>query len=136
MFTAKINRKDYVDGVVRVFVNFTDGTDTYTEACIPQNEDGFKQWVKARLTAFNSSDEIETEYLDGATVDVSDEIVTPPVLTAVEIARNVWLGKYRKYVKIKTTLIDTGILTGNEAPVLALKNSVTNDLLPAYLDFI
>lgn len=136
MFTAKINRKDQVGGLVRVFVDFTDGVETYTEACIPQDELGFKHWVKARLTAFNSGEEIETDFIDGSTVDVSDPVVPPPTLTAAETARDAWLVKYRKWVKVKSTLIDTGILTGNEAPVLALKNSVTNDLLPAYLDVI
>lgn len=136
MYTAKINRKDYVDGVVRVFVDFTNGTDTYTEACIPQNEDGLKFWVKSRLETLNSAEVIEATYTDGSAVDVSEPEVVVPVLTAQEIAKNEWFILYNKWVKIKTTLIDTGVLTGNEAKVLALQNKVKADFIPSYLDSI
>lgn len=133
MYTAKINRKDYVDGVVRVFVDFTNGTDTYTESCIPQDENGFKYWVKSRLTAFNTAPVIETNYTDGSTVDVSEPVVVPPTLTQAEIDRNEWFKDYEKWVKIKSTLIDTGILTGNEAPLVTLKGRVTTNFKAAYI---
>lgn len=136
MYTAKINRKDYVNGVVRVFVDFTNGTDVYTEACIPQDEDGLKFWVKSRLAAFNVGEVVETNYTDGADIDVSDPVVTPPTPTQAELDRDEWLKDYRKYTKVKTTLVDTGILTGNEAWFVTLRNKVTTNLLPAYLDLI
>lgn len=134
MYTAKINRKDYVNGVVRVFVDFTNGTDTYTESCIPQDEAGLKFWVKSRLAAFNVGEVVETKYADGADVDVSDPVVTPP--TQAEQDRIDWFRNYKKWVIVKTTLIDTGIFTGNEAPAVALKNKVQTDFKPEYLNFL
>lgn len=133
MYTAKINRKDYVAGVLRVFVDFTDGVTTISENCIPQNEDGLKFWIKSRLETFNSASTIESTYADGADVDVSDPVVTPPVLTQAEIDQQEWLKDYAKWVKVKTTLIDTGVLTGSETQVVALKNKVTTNFKPAYL---
>lgn len=133
MYTAKINRKDYVAGVLRVFVDFTNGTDTYTEHCIPQDENGLKFWVKSRLATYNAGAVIDTGYVDGSTIDVSDPVVTPPVLTQAEIDQQEWLKDYAKWVKVKTTLIDTGVLTGSETQVVALKNKVTTNFKPAYL---
>lgn len=136
MYTATISRKDYVGGVLRVFVNFSDGTNTTEEYCIPQDVDGFKFWVKSRLATYNSAPMIESAYTDGATVDVADPVVPPVVPTAEEIARDAWLANYKKWIKVKTTLIDTGVLTGSETKVVQLKTKVQNDFLPAYLDFI
>lgn len=136
MYTAKINRKDYVAGVLRVFVDFTNGTDTYTESCIPQDENGLKFWVKSRLATYNAGAVIDTGYVDGSTIDVSDPVVTPPTPTQEEIGRDTWIRNYRKWVKVKETLVDTGVLTGSEPQLVTLKNKVTNDLLPAYLDYI
>lgn len=136
MFTAKINRKDYVNGVVRVFVDFTNGTDVYTESCIPQDENGLKFWVKSRLDAFNTGSVIETKYTDGATIDPVDPVVPPPTPTQAEIDRDQWLADYKKWLKVKTTLIDTGVLTGSEAPVIALKTKVQTNFKAAYLEYI
>lgn len=136
MFTAKINRKDYVNGVVRVFVDFTNGTDTYTESCIPQDEAGLKFWVKSRLAAFNVGEVVEANYVDGADIDVSDPVVTPPTPTQAELDRAEWLKDYARWVRVKTTLIDTGIFTGNEAPAVALKNKVSSNFVPDYLNYI
>lgn len=136
MYTAKILNKDNVGGAIRVFVEFTDGTKTITDSCIPQNEEGFRFWVKSRLETFNAAPEIETKYADGTTVDVGDTVVTPPTPTVAEIARDEWLQNYYKWLKVKTTLIDTGVLTGNETKVLALQNKVKTNFLPAYIDLI
>lgn len=133
MFTAKINRKDYINGVMRVFVDFTNGTDTYTENCIPQDEAGLKYWVKSRLATFNAGEVIETSYTDGATVDVSEPVVPPYVPTQAELDEQEWLADYTKWVKIKTTLIDTGILTGQETQLVNLKTKVQTNFKPVFL---
>jgi hypothetical protein len=136
MYTAKINRKDIVPQGIRVFVDFTDGATTLSESCIPQNEDGLKFWVKSRLETLNSIEPISTTYADGVEVDVSDKPQVEVVLTPEQIAEAKWLKQYTKWVKIKTTLIDTGILTGDETKVAALKAKVQEDYLPVYLDII
>lgn len=136
MYTAKINRKDYVAGVLRVFVDFTDGVTTISENCIPQNEDGLRFWIKSRLETFNSAPTIESKYADGADVDVSDPVVVPPTPTADEIARVEWIKRYFKYVKVKTTLVDTGVLPADNAQVTTLRTWLTSNIRPEYLDFI
>lgn len=135
MYTAKIKSKEFVNGALKVTVDYSDGVTTVTESCIPQDFDGLKFWVKSRLTTFNSGKEIDTAY---ATDDVID---TTPVVetrtpTKKEIDRENWLGNYYKWLKVKTTLIDTGVLTGNETKAVALLNKVKTDFLPEYIDSI
>lgn len=136
MYTAKIFDKSFDAGVLRVQVEFTNGTNSIFESCVPQDENGLKYWVKGRLAQLNFSAEVDTKFPKGGVVDVSEKTVTPPVLTAAEIAQAEWLKNYTKWTKIKTTLIDTGILTGNETKLANLKAKVTSDFIPAYLDII
>lgn len=136
MYTATIKKKTIDNGVLRVEVEFSDGVNSIVESCIPQDLDGLKYWVKSRLATFNGALSIDTTLGVNDTVDVSDPVVTPPTPTAEEIARDAWLANYKKWVRVKTTLIDTGILTGNETKAVQLKTKVQNDFLPAYLDFI
>lgn len=136
MFTAKINRKEPRGAAIEIFVDFTNGTDTYTESCIPQNADGFKYWVKSRLETFNSGLALDVELQPQAEVDVSDTVVTPPVLTQAEIDRNTWLAKYQKWVRIKQTLVDTGIITAANPKAAAMLNELKSTLQAEYLDYI
>jgi len=136
MFTAKIQSKEIINGAIRVYVEFADDKTSIVESCIPQDENGLKFWIKSRLTTFNSAETIDTKYSVDATVDVSEPVVVTPTPTAAEIARDAWLANYRTWIKVKTTLIDTGILTGNETKLVNLKNKVTSDFLPAYIDLI
>lgn len=136
MYTAKIVNKEYSGAALKISVEFSDGVTTLTESCIPQDEAGFKYWVKSRLATFNNGKTIDSTVAINDVVDVSEPVVTPPTPTAEEIARDEWFKNYIKWVKIKSTLIDTGVLTGNETKLVQLKAKVTSDFLPAYLDII
>ena len=136
MYTAKIFDKSFTGGVLRVQVEFTNGTDSIFESCVPQDENGLKFWVKSRLAQLNFAGDVDTKFPTGSTVDVSNPVVTPPTPTAEEIARDEWLKNYYKWIKVKSTLIDTGVLTGSETKLVQLKAKVTSDFLPAYLDLI
>lgn len=136
MYTAKIQNKTIENGILTVNVEFTNGVTTLIEWCKPQDEGGLKYWVKARLDALNSASDIYSKYSDGSTVDVSSTVVSPVVQTQAEIDRDKWLKKYNKWVKIKTTLIDTGILTAADPTLVTLKGKVQSDYLPEYLDLI
>lgn len=136
MYTAKIHDKSFDAGVLRVQVEFTDGVTSIFESCVPQDEGGLKHWIKSRLSQLNFATEVDSKFPVGSTVDVSAPVVTPPTQTAAEIAADKWLKKYNKWVKIKTTLIDTGILTGSETALVTLKGKVQSDYLPEYLDLI
>ena len=136
MYTAKIENKSLDNGIYRVVVSFTDGVTVINDSCSPSDEFGLKFWIKSRLTQLNSAPVIDATFPNGQVVDVSDPVVVPIVQTPEEIAADKWMKQYTKWVKIKTTLIDTGILTGNETKVGALKAKVQADYLPAYLDNI
>lgn len=134
MYTAKIHDKSFDAGVLRVQVEFTDGTTSLFESCIPQDEGGLKYWIKGRLDQLNFASTSDVKYAVGSTVDLSE---TPVVQkTQAEINRDNWVLLYQRWLRVKTGLIDTGILTGNEAKVVALKAKVQSDFLPAYVDII
>ena len=131
MFTAKIQNKVTEGAQIRVFVEFTDGVTSVIESCIPQNEDGLKYWVKSRLDTFNSATTINSTYVVDQAIDVSEPVVVPPTPTAAELDEAAWLSDYRTWVK--TTLIDTGILTGSETQLVNLKTRVQTNFKAAYL---
>ena len=136
MFTQKFNRKENTEQGVRYYFDFSNGAKTYTDACVRQDLNGLKFWIKGQLAKYNTEELLDTELVQGVAVDVSDTVVTPPVLTQEEIARNAWLEKYSKWVRIKTTMIDTGVLTGNETQVQNFLSDVKAGFKPAYINFI
>ena len=136
MYTAKVLRKEEDNGVVKVYVTFTDGVNTQTEWCIPQDRAGFDFWVKSRLAVFNTGEQLKAELVDDAVIDVSDPVVTPPVLTQAEIDRNTWLTKYAKWVRIKQTVVDTGIVPVSNAKVAAMLADLKDTLKAEYIDYI
>lgn len=136
MYTAKIINKEQVNGALKVTVEFSDGVTSVHESCIPQDFDGLKFWVKSRLATFNGAKEIDSTFAVDDTIDVTDPVVTPPTPTQAEIDRTEWLKDYAKWVRVKTTLIDTGIFTGSETPAVNLKNKVKNGFKADYLNYI
>lgn len=136
MYTATIKNKELINGVLKVTVEFSDGVTTVSETCIPQDFDGLKYWVKSRLATFNSAKEIDATYATDTELDVTDPVVTPPTPTQAELDRAEWLKDYGRWVRVKTTLIDTGIFTGNEAPAVALKTKVSTNFKADYLNYI
>jgi hypothetical protein len=136
MFTAKINRKEPRGAAIEIFVDFTNGTDVYTESCVPQNVEGFKYWVKSRLETFNSSEILDTELQAQDTINLTDPVVEPPVLTQAEIDRNAWLAKYAQWVRVKQTVVDTGIVPLSNAKIQALLTDLQMTIRPEYIDYI
>jgi len=135
MYTAKITNKEFVKGALKVTVLFSDGVTNVEESCIPQDLNGLKFWVKSRLDTFNGGIQINTDYDIDSPIepDVEPE---PPAPTAEDIARIQWFKEYNKWLKIKETLINTGVLTGSEPQAVALLNKVKNDFKVAYLNYL
>lgn len=134
MYTHKIISKEFENGVLVLGVEFTDGVKVITEAVKPQDEIGFKHWVNARLASLNSLNDLEKVTIN-TSVDLTIP-VPPDTRTAAEIERDEWLVKYRRWVNIKKNLIDTGVLIGNEAPVVAYLADVKAGFKPGYINFI
>jgi len=136
MYIAKKKNTEINEGIPKVYVDFTNGTNTFTEWCVPSDDVGLRFWVKSRLAVYNATPVINTTYADGAVIDVSDPVVTPPELTPAEIARNTWLTKYRTWVKIKTTVVDTGIVPITNTKIANMLADLKATLLPEYIDYI
>jgi len=133
MYTATVIGKSLDGAAMKFTVEFTNGVTTVSESIIPDSENNFKSWVKARLDIFNKASSLGDIYTNGTIVDVSPVVVVQPTPTQAEIDKDLWFLDYIKWLKIKNTLIDTGILTGNEVQVLALKSKVQTNFKPAYL---
>ena len=136
MYQAIVKGKALNEGRITINVEFTDGTNSTIETCIPQDADAFKAWVKERLRFYNASAILDTELQENATIGTSDPIVVEPVIPPAVIARNNWIDLYNKWVKVKTTLVDTGVLAGTETALVNLRNKVKNDFLPDYINHI
>lgn len=131
MWTATVKSKQFINGAISVTVDFSNGTETVTESCIPQDKDGFTHWVKSRLATFNGGEAINSEFAVNTPVEFVEP--TPVVPTAEEAARQTWFEDYYKLQQVQK-LIDLSVLTGSETPVVNLRNKVKNNFLPAYIN--
>lgn len=128
MYTATLKNRLVEGGKIRWVVEFTNGTDTFKDSFHANKYTEVQRQVTSRLVDLNF---VDTFTIDG----VIDVVATPSVVQTPErVAEEKWLKQYYKWLKIKTTLIDTGILTGNETKVANLKAKVQSDYLPAYID--
>lgn len=132
MFTHKIISKEFENGVLVLGVEFTDGVKVITETVKPQDEEGFKYWLKSRLASLNSLNELEKVTVDSI-VDLTEPV---NARTQAEIDRDAWLEKYTRWVNIKKNLIDTGILTGSEKQVTDYLADVKAGFKASYINFI
>lgn len=132
MYTAKITNKEMVDNRLQVTVEFSDGTHTLSETISPQDKDGFKHWVGARLASLETSKELQEEDNLNKEVVVEDPVVPP---TADELATREWFRNFGKMQEVGK-LVDLGVFTGNEVAITTLRNKLKNDFKPAYLDLM
>ncbi len=134
MYTAQITNKEVLaNGQVLLTMQFTNGTDTFTEQVTPQDKGGLDFWVIQRLRSLNSVDELKD--IDPATAEpISIPVV--PEKTQAELEAEEWLRKYHKWVQIKNNLIDTSVLTGSEPQVVAFLADVKAGFKPAYLNLL
>ena len=134
MYTSKIVKKEVLaNGNLQLEVEFSNGTKTITETCIPQNRQGFEHWVTSRLASLNSCEELVAENNVGVPLDFTPQ---PPTKTADEIARELWFQKYFQWIRIKTGLVDTGIVPLTNPRVQAILNDLKTTLKVEYIDFI
>lgn len=133
MWTATLKNKEQVGGAIKVTVDYTDGVKTVTESCIPQDRNGFEQWVKSRLATFNGGGEIDSAYAVDEPVVFEEPVVVQP--TQAELDQREWSLNYYKLQQVQK-LIDLGVLTGTETPVTNLRTKVKNNFQVAYLDLL
>lgn len=127
MWTVTITGKSVQNGSVHVVCQFTNGTDVVNETIVCRSANILKDTLINRLQTFEATE----AFASTVALGVPDTTVVPD--TAEELAKIDWIKDYRKWVQIKTTLIDTGILTGSETPLVNLLNKLKTDFLPSYL---
>ena len=141
MWTAKLNRKEENSGATKFFVDFTNGDKTHTEWCVPQDEQGFKHWVKSRLQTFEASEALKAQLTEGDEIDLSEPEPETPELTAEEAERNTWLEQWRVYSNANRAmkeLADAGIEATTEEVTRfeTLKKWVADNRKPEYSQFM
>jgi hypothetical protein len=135
MFTATIKNKEDDGGAVKFFVEFTDGEKTVTEWCIPQNEEGFNYWVQSRLEVFNSCKDLSSKLEKGTEITIVNQIEnTPTVFSKEEQEKNDWFVDYAKFTRIKTNLVDNGILSESDESFLELSERVKKGYKQEYFE--
>jgi hypothetical protein len=132
MYTATILKKEFIDGKVFVSVSYPNGTDTLVETISATDLEVLKSNIRARVDSLNKANALSDTLTTGS-IDL-----TPPAdtITPAETEKQAWFNQYSKWVKIKTTLIDTGILTGNETQLVNLKSQVQNGFKASYINDI
>lgn len=130
MWTVTIKGKTVEKGSVNVLCEFTNGTEVVNETIVCRSAEILKDTIINRLKTFENTDTF------ASTIALGTPDTTEVKPTAAELARIEWIKDYNKWVSVKKNLIDTNILTGNEAPVTALQNKVKTNFLPAYINFI
>jgi hypothetical protein len=133
MWTATIKEKGTSPQGTYVDVNFSDGTTTVTERCIPQDLNGFKYWVKGRLATFNCKDDINATYNIDDKVDVTD--TEKQGLSQDEIELGLWRAKFVRLQSVQK-LIDLGIVANDNPKVVALRNDLKDTIKADYIDRI
>lgn len=131
MFTASIIGKEIqVDGRTKVEVSFTDGVKTFSKFVIPQDKDGLEGFILGELKQLNIAD------ADIPIGVFTPPTPTPPVVDTETQARIDWFTKVGKLSRVRTLLLDTKVLLGDEAEITNLVNEVKQDYKKEYLDFI
>ncbi len=135
MYTAT-KLGDTVDRQTRrrvITVHFTNGESEFDKDfsfAVETELITIKKTVKDYLDELNYTPDT---LADGA-IDFSDIPVdaAPEAPTAPELAKTAWDADLAK-LKVAQELVDLGVLTGNEAPFVALKDKVKAGFKPAYM---
>lgn len=126
-WTTEIKSKIIVDGLLKVLVSFSDGTQTFTEKYETKNpeptwlEDSIAMTIKSLKTTISFAD---TLAIGG--YDVKE--ITPVVLTSEEIYKK----KLQKF-RILKNMIDLEIISSTDAEYIKLKTYLVNNFNSDYI---
>ena len=131
MWTPNLRQIERVNGNVKLVVDFTNGTEKATQEYTLSSPQPLKYLVKPMIDNLNALDTFQGS-LNVGSIDITPDTVTPKTQAEKDLEQ--FLKDYSLWVKVKNNLIDTGILTGNEAQVVALKSKVQSEFKPAYIN--
>lgn len=138
MWTAKKTNVSKQNGEIQITVEFTNGTDTFSEVLRSKtvNDNFVSDYVKSRIEQLTKIDQLATEL--GSVIDIpvveTQPVVTPVVTkTAQEIALSDFvyhLGRYKKLL----SLVSMGILDAKDASIATEKTYCTANYSLSMLD--
>ena len=135
MFTHKIISKEFENGVLVLGVEFTDGVKVITEGVKPQDEVGFKYWLRSRLASLNSLTDLEQVSINDS-IDLSE----PDTRTQAEIDKALWFAKYGELERLEEIAAKnflTGVrITALNNKISTVKSYLDDNAKVEYLDFI
>ena len=133
MYTATTISKREVPEGIEYTIEFSDGIRTLTEPVIPQDEDGFRYFIEARLKSLNSSKTLPTKFVDGEVIIFDN---ATPVLTQAQINQNQYFNDLNRYNRIITYLVEPSFVAVDLPEVVALSAELKTNFKPEYLNFI
>ncbi len=129
MYTAKLKNRVIESGIIRWVVEFTNGSDTFS--------DSFKQTKYSNLQIAIANKLAELNFVDTFTIDANIDSTVPVEipLTQAEIARKVWMNDWR-ILKVANELISNGVIVNTLPVYVAHKQKVSDNFKVAYIPFL
>lgn len=129
MYTAKLINRLIEGGKIRWVVEFSNGTDTFTDSFSERKYQDLQRTVARRLAELN--------FVDTFTVDTVIDSTLPVdvVLTQAEIDRNQWLMDWRK-LETANKLVQAGVISGTLPAYVTFKNKVIADFKVGYINYL
>lgn len=129
MYTATLKDRVIESGVIRWVVEFSDGTDTFTDSFKLNRYTDVQMVVARRLAELNYVD----TFILGDTIDPTVQSATQP--TQTEIERSAWLNDW-KILQIADNLISHGVITNTLPAYVSHKAKVVTNFKVAYIPYL
>lgn len=129
MYTATLKNRLIEGGRIRWVVEFTNGTDIWTESFNVNRYTDLQPVVALRLKDLNY---VDTFTIDGVVDSTLPTVVQP---TQVEIDRSTWLRDF-DILKKANDLIANGVVTSEHPAYVAHKNKVATNFKVEYINYL
>lgn len=130
MFTSSIKSKSFFNGEFKIDVEFTDGTQKWTEPLTIIGSDDLNFKVKARLQVLNGLEAFSTSLTIGAYTPTQDVSVPE---TQDDKDRKIWFRNFNKLDQLTRLNTLGGLRPALVADLDELKATVAADFKKAYI---
>lgn len=129
MYTATLKNRLIENGKIRWVVEFTNGSDVFTESFNVNKYNDLQPIVARRLAELNY---VDTFTIDDV-IDSTIQVATPP--TQAELERNQWLQDWKK-LEVANKLVQAGVIADTLPAYVTFKNKVAADFKVGYINFL
>lgn len=129
MYTATLKNRVIEGGVIRWVVEFTNGTDTFTDSFKVNKYVDLQPQVARRLAELNFAD----FFVLDSVIDSTLPVATQP--TQAEIDRSTWLNDFR-ILQRANELIEQGVIVNTLPAYVAHKNKVATNFKVSYINYL